>query len=159
MIGVDIRFMELGEWDSIKDIESECSWPIENFDEWKQVFQTQDAICLAGVYEGQVVAYSIMEVTKSHISIARLAVHEDFRRMGIGTQLLNYIIGILLPAEGQKIAIDTHERDLPGHLFLKKNGFRAVAVVNNYLDDDDVAYIFYYGGEPDSPAHRFSLPI
>lgn len=159
MIGVDIRFMELGEWDSIKDIEAKCSWPIEDFDEWKQVFYTQDAICLAGVYDGQVVAYAIMEVTKSHISIARLAVHEDFRRMGIGTQMINYIIGMLLPAEGQRIAIDTHERDLAGHLFLKSNGFRAVAVVNNYLDDDDVAYIFCYGGEAKAPSNRFSLPI
>ena len=159
MIGIDIRFLQIDEWPEIEEIEASCDWPIEDFDTFKGVFYADECVSLAGTYDDKLVAYAILEVSKEHISVARLAVDPEFRRKGIGTQMLNYIIGMSLPGENQAVAFDTCETNLPAHLFLKRNGFKAVAVVRDYLGEGRDAYMFAYGGGNPVPKNRLSLPI
>ena len=159
MIGIDIRFLRIDEWTDIEHIEADCDWPIESFDEFREVFNGKDVMSIAGVYDGRVIAYAIMEVDHKHISVARLAVDPHFRRHGVGTQMLNYIVGMSYPGENQVIGIDTCETNLGAHLFLKHHGFRAVAVVRDYLDCGRDAYLFAYGGNGAVPNNRLTLPI
>ena len=80
MIGIDIRFLQIDEWPEIEEIEASCDWPIEDFDTFKGVFYADECVSLAGTYDDKLVAYAILEVSKEHISVARLAVDPEFRR-------------------------------------------------------------------------------
>lgn len=158
MIGIDVRFLRVNEWQDIEQIEQDCEWPIESFDEFKSIFYSQDCICLAGVYDEQIIAYAVMEVTESAISIARVAVDSPFRRMGVGTQMMNYITGMLIPGASQKIVIDISENNLGGQIFLRSMGFLAVRIVHDYLNSGEDAYIFTYAADSILNQRRFTLP-
>lgn len=159
MIGIDIRFLRIDEWPAIEAIEPTCDWPIKDFEEFKAIFYDDSCVSIAGTYDDKLVAYAIMELSDESISVARLAVEQGFRRKGIGTQMLNYIIGMSYPGENQVVAIDTCETNLDAHLFLKHSGFMAIAVVRDYLGCGNDAYLFSYGGASPVPNNRLTLPI
>lgn len=77
-----------------------------------------------------------------YIEISSLAVAEDSRRQGCGTILMDFLKGYHIP-----IAFDVHESNLPGQLFFKACGCRAVDVVDNFYDDGETAYLFRWNAE------------
>lgn len=93
-------------------------------------------------YQDKIVGFAIYEVDKQYIHVINLSVHPDFRRTGIGSQLL----AILLDKLGTKrriIDFIINERHIDFQLFLKTNGFKATEILRKYFNKDD-AYVMNF---------------
>ena len=101
---------------------------------------------LAARYDNQLLGYALFEKKENTIYIYRLAVHYVARRLGIGTSLIN-AIKKRLGKNTTKIAAIVYEDNLPGHLFLQKNGFRANEIRKDNHANIDMYYFEYFWSE------------
>jgi ribosomal-protein-alanine N-acetyltransferase len=60
--------------------------------------------------------------------ITRVAVHPAWRRRGVGSRLLRWVVTRIPPGAGVRLRTGVNEGNLAAQLFLRANGFRAVAV-------------------------------
>ena len=93
-------------------------------------------------YKNKIIGYMIYELDKEDIHVVNIAVHPEFRRAGVGSQM----IAKLLPKLGVKrkaIDLIISERNLALQLFLKENDFKAIEVLHKYFGKDD-AYVMNF---------------
>jgi len=53
----------------------------------------------------------------------------------VASQMVAKLIAKLSSQHRRRIVLEIRERNLPGQLFFRINGFRAVAVLRNFYDD------------------------
>jgi [ribosomal protein S18]-alanine N-acetyltransferase len=100
---------------------------------------------LAAVSWGQVVGYLLYQLKPEdgQVKLCHLAVHPDHRRRGLGTRLLERLRRNLAVLTALDFAAAVSERNLDFHLFLRKNGFKAVQVQRGALAGGrEDAYLF-----------------
>ena len=69
----------------------------------------------------------------------------EFRRMGIGSQMIRKLIGKLSSQRRSRIMLEVRETNLAAQLFFRENGFRAVSVLREYYEDTpEDAYVMQY---------------
>ena len=109
-------------------------------------------------YQEKVVGFAIYEVDKKYIHVINFAVHPEFRRTGIGSQLLSVILDKL----GRKrkiIDFSVSERNLNFQLFLKSNDFKAVQILRKHFGQDDAdAYVMSFYLEESADA-ELDIPV
>ena len=73
------------------------------------------------------------------------AVMRSHRRLGIGTQMMNKLVGKLSPERRARIVLEVRETNLAAQLFFRSRGFRAVSVLKDfYQDSTEDAYLMHY---------------
>lgn len=98
-----------------------------------------------GADHEQVVAFMIYELHKNRLHLLNLAVDPLYRRMDVGSSLINKLIGKLSFERRSTIVTEIGEVNLGAHLFFARCGFRAVAVLRDfYPKSDGDAYLFRY---------------
>lgn len=97
-------------------------------------------------HKKQVVGFMIYELCKTEIHLLNFAVHPDWQRQNIGTQMIKKLITELSPQKRRKIIdIEIRETNLPAQLFLRNCGFRAINILRGYYDDiSEDAYLMQY---------------
>ncbi len=85
--------------------------------------------------EDKVVGFMIYEVYKPGIEILNFAVHPDWRRQRIGTQMIRKLIGKLSAKSRKEIVLAVRETNLSAQLFFKECGFKAFTTLRKYYDD------------------------
>ena len=78
-------------------------------------------------HEQQVAGFMIYELHKSRLHVLNFAVHEDHRRRGVGTQMLEKLVGKLTDDRRTRILLEVRERNLDAQLFFKAANFRAIS--------------------------------
>ena len=94
-------------------------------------------------YENKIVGYIIFN---DDLEIIRLGVHPDYRRQGIGTELLNTIKNKLKPKR-DKLTIHVPDYAKDGHLFLASQGCVAADVIRNHFrksHSDSYEFVFRF---------------
>ena len=66
-----------------------------------------------------------MSCTRPGCTSLNFAVHEDFRRRGVGGQMIGKLIGKLSHQRRSRIMLEVRETNLPAQLFFRTLGFRA----------------------------------
>lgn len=107
------------------------------------------------------IGFVLYQLRQYQIRIVRLAVHPAYRRIGIGTDMVERLKDKLTNQRRDHMRVDVPESDLGAQLFLRACGFRAVRVERcaaladpNELQD---AYVFTYRiGRPVEPGNRIS---
>lgn len=98
--------------------------------------------------DNSVVGYMIYELMPRSVFLHSLAVHPDFRRVGVGSAFIKKIKQGLRCSDHHRlrrcIVTDVSERNLDAHLFFKKLGFVAEEILRGY-----------YGENSDLDAYRF----
>jgi len=95
----------------------------------------------------EVAAYAIVKRQGRHTNILNLAVAPLLRRRGLGRTIVEKLqasVGRLGPLRAL-----VGERNLPGQLFFKALGFRAVGISRGEFNDGQDAYGFVWGGNAD----------
>lgn len=101
--------------------------------------------CLALVAEYQelIVGYVICETHRNSIYLESIAIHPDYRRQRVGSQILERIID-KLSATRPCLTTDVRETNLEAQLFFSKVGLKAVKIQPKFFDNGEDAYAFVY---------------
>jgi ribosomal-protein-alanine N-acetyltransferase len=130
-----VEEMRLADLNEIMVIEEACfptPWPRQVFDmELKSPRSFARVTRLDGVITGYIIAWMIYD----EIHILNIAVHPDFRKMGIGEHMMRHCLDHFL-AKGAKHAILEVRRGNTGAKRLyEKLGFRSIGIRRGYYVD------------------------
>jgi len=152
-VRVHIRWMIRRDMPEVLDIEDESfefPWLEEDF---IRCLRQRNCIGMVAEYEDRVVGFMIYELHKTRIHVLNFAVAADYRRRGVGSQMVAKLIAKLSSQRRCRIVLEVRETNLPAQLFFRENGFRAVSVLRAYYEDTpEDAYLMQYRYRPEKPA-------
>ncbi len=100
---------------------------------------------MIALYNHCIVGYMIYELHKSKLHFLNFAVNPEFRRRGVGKQMVEKLVNKLSDQRRNEIVIEVRESNLGAQLFFKKMGFKAVLVLRNHYDNtDEDAYVMRF---------------
>lgn len=139
---VHIRWYIRRDLDDYINIEKECfkyPWLVNDF---LRVFDNRKVSAFTAEYREKVIGYLVFEIRKKYLSIINLAIHPDFQRQGVATELIKNLKTRL--SEGRtKMKAEVADYNLDAHLFFKSQEFKAIKIVPQFFDGTD-AYKFVY---------------
>jgi ribosomal-protein-alanine N-acetyltransferase len=95
--------------------------------------------------EEEIVGYMLYELRRDSIHLARMGVHPDYRRCGIGRQIIDKLIAKLSSGRRHRLTLDCRESNLAAQLFYRSCGLKAVGIrQGHYADTGEDAYAFEY---------------
>jgi [ribosomal protein S18]-alanine N-acetyltransferase len=119
-------------------------------DDFIRSLRQRNCIGMVADYEDSVVGFMIYELHKSRIHVLNFAVAPEYRRSGVGSQMLAKLTAKLSTQRRSRIILEVRETNLPAQLFFRENGFRAVSVLHGYYSDSpEDAYIMQYRYRPE----------
>lgn len=148
-VRVHIRWMIRLDIPEVLVIEGESfefPWREEDFIRCLRQFNN---IGMVAEHEDRVKGFMIYELCNNRIQILNFATAFDFRRRGIGTQMVSKLVGHLSAQRRTRITLEVRETNLPAQLFFRKNGFRVISVLREYYEDTpEDAYLMQYRYKP-----------
>ena len=109
---------------------------------WSEVmFLSPDEITILAYRNNKIVGYIVYSTVLDECHILNVAVHPDFRRMGIAQDMLNFLF-----KEGEKQGIkfyylEVRVDNIPAVSFYKKNGFKELGLRKGYYNDGTDAIV------------------
>jgi ribosomal-protein-alanine N-acetyltransferase len=156
-VRVHIRWMIRRDMPEVLDIERasfEFPWFEEDF---IRCLRQRNCIGMVAEQGERVVGFMIYELHKTRLHILNFAVASEFRRSGVGRQMIEKLVGKLSSQRRTRITLEVRETNLPAQLFFKAAGFRAVTVLRAYYEDSpEDAYLMQFRHTHEEPA---VLPI
>lgn len=144
-VRVHIRWMirrDMPEVLSIEHASSELPWCEEEF---LRVLRQRNCIGMVAECGERVVGFMIYELHKSKLHVLDFAVHPEFRRQGVGHQMVAKLVGKLSGHRRTRIVLHARESNLKAQLFYKYQGFRACEVLRGHFEDTgEDAYVMQY---------------
>src|SRR3954471_16585116 len=144
-LAVHIRWMIRRDMPSVLAIEQECfefPWYEEDF---IRCLRQRNCIGMVAEASERVVGFMIYELHKHRLHVLNFAVHEQFRRRGVGSQMAKKLIAKLSHDRRSRVMLEVRETNLSAQLFFRSLGFRAVSVLRDYYEDTpEDAYVMQY---------------
>ena len=142
---VHVRWMIRRDMPEVLGIEHasfEFPWCEEEF---LRVLRQRNCIGMVAEQGERIVGYMIYELHRNRISVLDFATHPEFRRHGIGQQMVVKLVGKLSSQRRSRIALCVRETNLPAQLFFRVVGFRAVEVIREHFQDSgEDAFAMHY---------------
>jgi [ribosomal protein S18]-alanine N-acetyltransferase len=118
----------------------EYAWTADDF---RENLRQRNCIGMVAEFERQVVGFYVYETYAESYKLLRLAVHPDFRRLGVGRKMLQKMESKIRDGQRNQLTIELRESLLPAQFFLRSCGFKAVNVLRNHYDNPcEDAYVF-----------------
>ncbi len=144
-VRVHIRWMirrDMPEVLAIEHASFEFPWCEEEF---LRVLRQRNCIGMVAEYGERVVGFMIYELHKNKLHVLDFATHPEFRRQGVGHQMIAKLVGKLSSHRRTRIALYVRETNLASQLFYRVQGFRAVEVAReHYQDTGEDAFVMQY---------------
>ncbi len=116
-----------------------------NGDDFFCILSQRSTIGMAAEHDGRVAGFMIYELNKARIHVLNFAVAPQFRRRGVGSQMVAALVRKLSSGRRNRITLEIRETNLAAQLFFRSHGFRAVAVLRGHYDDTaEDAYRFVW---------------
>ncbi len=142
---VHIRWMIRRDMPSVLAIEQECFEFPWYEDDFVRCLRQRNCIGMVAEASERVVGFMIYELHKHRLHVLNFAVHEQFRRRGVGSQMAKKLITKLSHDRRSRVMLEVRETNLPAQLFFRTLGFRAVSVLRDYYEDTpEDAYVMQY---------------
>ena len=95
--------------------------------------------------EEKIVGFFIYKIHKLKLHIVNFCVHAEYQRSGIGSQMINKLIGELSLDRRDHITLEVRETNVVAQLFFSSHWFKVVSVFRNFYDDseEDAYYMEY----------------
>src|SRR6516165_9278018 len=142
---VHIRWMirrDMPEVLAIEHASFEFPWCEEEF---LRVLRQRNCIGMVAECGERIVGFMIYELHRNRIHVLDFATHPEFRRHGVGRQMVTKLVGKLSTQRRNRIALCVRETNLPAQLFFRVMGFRAMEVLReHYVDTGEDAYSMQY---------------
>jgi ribosomal-protein-alanine N-acetyltransferase len=148
-IAVHIRWMIRRDMPAVLDIENqsfEFPWSEEEF---IRCLRQRNCIGMVAEQDDQVVGFMIYELHKNRLHILNFAVDPEARRSGIGSAMIDKLVGKLSHDRRNRIMLEVRETNLDAQLFFRSRGFRAISVLRDFYDDStEDAYLMQLRYQP-----------
>jgi ribosomal-protein-alanine N-acetyltransferase len=134
-VRVHIRWMIRRDMPEVLQTEQESfeySWTEEDF---LRCLRQRNCIGMVAEQGEHVVGFMIYELHKAKLHILNFAVHPQYRRVGVGAQMVAKLISKLSSHRRTRITLEVRETNLPAQLFFRSQGFRAVRVLRGFYED------------------------
>lgn len=131
---VDILWMTSRTMTEVLQIENEGSESPWTKEEFLRRLSQGNCIAMVAEHDDRVIGFMVFELYKTRLHLLNIAIAKGFRRRGVGSQLLNRLIGKLHPRR-TCFWVEVRERNLPAQRFFRASGLRAVSVLRNFFDD------------------------
>lgn len=139
------RYMIRRDMDAVLAIESESFEFPWLKDDFYHCLRQRNCLGMVAEHDERLVGFMIYELNKCSIYLWNLAVAVDSRRRGVGTQMVDTLIGKLTEQRRTRIVLEVRERNLEAQLFFRTMGFRATAILHDhYADSPEDAYLMQY---------------
>lgn len=142
---VHIRWMirrDMPEVLSIEHASFDHAWTEEEF---LRVLRQRNCIGMVAEHGEQIVGFMIYELHRNKIHVLDFAAHPDFRRSGVGRQMISKLIGKLSSQRRNRISLLIRETNLGAQLFFRALSFRASEVAREHFQDTgEDAYVMQY---------------
>ena len=129
----------------VLDVEREAfefPWSDEDF---TRCLRQRNCIGMVAESGDSVVAFMIYELHRSRLHVLNFAVARSHRRLGIGTRMMEKLVGKLSPERRSRIVLEVRETNLAAQLFFRSLSFRAISVLKDfYQDTTEDAYLMHY---------------
>ena len=146
---VHIRWMIRRDMPEVLEIEQqsfEFPWSDEDF---IRCLRQRNCIGMVAEYDERVVGFMIYELHRNRLHVLNFAVRAEFRRRGVGQQMMQKLVSKLSHQRRSRIMLEVRETNLEAQLFFRKLGFRAISLLRAYYDDTpEDAYLMQYCYEP-----------
>ncbi len=120
---------DLNEIFKIEQQSFDYSWRMEDF-----VYCQRKYPGLVAEHKNKIVGFIIFEFNKG-VYVINFAVHPDYRRLGVGRQIINKLVSNLQVYHHSNIKLNVRETNLVALNFFKSQHFRATKVIRNYYED------------------------
>ena len=144
-VRVHIRWMIRRDMPEVLNIERQCfefPWSDEEF---VRCLRQRNCIGMVAEHEDRVVGFMIYELHKTRIHVLNFAVAEEYRRRGVGSQMIAKLAAKLSSQRRSRIMLEVRETNLPAQLFFRENGFRAISVLHSFYEDTpEDAYLMQF---------------
>ena len=142
---VHIRWMIRRDMPEVLHVEAtsfEFAWTEEDF---LRCLRQRNCIGMVAEHGEKVVGFMIYELHKNKLHILNFAVHSDWRRCGVGAQMVAKLISKLSNHRRTRITLEVRETNLSAQLFFQKQEFKAVRVLRGfYGDSGEDAFLMEY---------------
>ena len=142
---IHVRWMIRRDMREVLDVEAEAfefPWSDEDF---TRCLRQRSCIGMVAESGDSVVAFMIYELHRSRLHVLNFAVARSHRRLGVGTRMMEKLVGKLTPERRNRIVLEVRETNLPAQLFFRSLGFRAISVLKDfYQDTTEDAYLMHY---------------
>lgn len=142
---VHIRWMirrDMAEVLQIEDRSFEFSWSEEDF---IRCLRQRNCIGMIAEHSERVVGFMIYELHRNRLHVLNFAVHPDFRRRQVGSQMMRKLVSKLSPQRRSRIMLEVRETNLDAQLFFRDLGFRAVSLLRDFYEDTtEDAYLMQF---------------
>ncbi len=149
-VRVHIRWMIRRDMAEVLKIESESFEFPWSEDDFIRCLRQRNCIGMVAEHQDQVVGFMIYELNKSRLHVLNFAVAADFRRRGVGSQMIAKLVGKLSAQRRTRIVLEVRETNLPAQLFFRNAEFRATSVLRGYYEDSpEDAYLMQFRYRPE----------
>jgi ribosomal-protein-alanine N-acetyltransferase len=155
---IDIRWMIRRDMDEVMQIKEESfllPWTDEDF---LNALRQRNAIGMVAEHGGKVVGFMVYELHKHKLHVLNFAVHPDWRRRGVGAQMVVKLKSKLSSHRRTRIALHVRESNLAAQLFFRSQEFKAVRVLRGFYEDagEDAFLMAYRLDNGDEAANRIA---
>ena len=142
---VHIRWMIRRDMDDAMEIEQESFEFPWSEDDFTRCLRQRNCIGMVAEHEDRIVGFMIYGGPAARLHVLNFAVAREFRRLGVGSQMMEKLIGKLSQQRRSRILLEVRETNLAAQLFFRKSGFRAVSVLRDFYEDTtEDAYLMQY---------------
>jgi len=139
MLRVHVRWIinrDIPEVLQTEQLSFDIAWSEEDF---RHCLRQRNCIGMVAEHSEKVIGFMIYERHKSRLHILNFAVHPDWRRVNVGTQMLAKLVSKLASLGRTRITLEVRESNLAAQLFFQNQGFCAVRVLRDFYEDSGEA--------------------
>ena len=131
-------------------------WTEEDF---LRCLRQRNCIGMVAEHGERIAGFMVYELHKNRLHILDFAVMGEYRRRGIGLQMIAKLLAKLSSHRRTKVTLEIRETNLAAQVFFSRQGFKAIKVLRSYFEDSgEDAYLLQYqisqAGEFSSLADR-----
>lgn len=130
-IDISYRYMTKSDIEIIKDIEVKANpfpWTIKNFTDCLR----NNYYCLIQEVKKEVSGFAIQAISLEETHLLNIGIREQFRKKGLGQDLLNEIVFASRAMGSRKIFLEVRISNKPAIELYYKSGFKKVSLRKNY---------------------------
>lgn len=134
-LSVHMRWLIRNDMPTVLRIENDSFDFAWTEDDFLCALRQKDCIGMVAEYDGEVVGFMVYQLHANKLSVLNLAVDPQFRRRGIGSQMVGKLKAKLSCQRRESIELETRESNLASQLFFRSENFRAVAILHGWYEE------------------------